>query len=494
MKKRVYIILPVILLFVFIFGGIASLFGERVFVSIWRRIRGLAKDVQAELKPTSKVYTVQQDGLTFSVQLGNDEISAVNGKAYMLVTLEGEELLVQTLEERPPLNLAIVIDKSGSMDGDKIEYVKKAVIEALGKLNEGDSITIVTYSTDFQTIYRYSPRQDACLDDWYVSCEFDRQQLIEEVSSITSGGSTYLEGGLKEGLRWVNLEAERRGQENRVILLSDGLANVGESDPYELASIVEKLVGDSVTVSTIGVGADYDEKLMTMVAKSGRGNYYFLEDPKDAERIFTQEFDTALTTLAKDIRVNFNLNEEFVIAKGLGYEFDTRGYFEPYDIYAGRKVTYLFELSAVDAGRLQSGEMMLADLEIDFTRTTDNSVETIDVPISINVIKFGCDALKDDIVYDEYIQALVSDKLWVVYEQLDKSDNSGANLTIDELLKELKVANSRLTGRYDEQIRQLEEKQGYITDLKDEYINDSETGRNFQKSNQLESYEKKYNK
>ncbi len=422
------------------------------------------------------VFQEESSHLKATVELGNKYISTKDGKAYLMLTLEGDRVEKES-DERPPLNVSIVVDRSGSMEGQKLDYVKEALYQLPDLLDEKDRISVVVYDDYVDTVYQ--------------SRYFEPREFDSAIEGIISGGSTYLEGGLVEGIENVKFAFDR-GEENedylnRVILLSDGLANVGVSDPYRLASIVEENTGSEITVSTIGVGADYDERLMTEVAKSGKGNYYFLEDPRDAERIFSDEFNSIINTIAKDIHVEFNFRDEYEVISGIGYELRSKDSFQPHDIYSGKKNSYLFEIEGSDIEKYKNNENSLGTLNISFINPEDSKENEINIPIKIHGTIEEIDALANDNVYAEYIKSYQAEELLKVYEDLDSYRNDDARGRMEELINELNLANSRLEGALDDEVSKLEDKRYFLEDLEEEYVNEAESGRIFQKSNQADA-------
>jgi len=215
---------------------------------------------------------------------------------------------------RTPMNLAIVIDKSGSMsEKNKLDYVKRAVDYIIDKLGPDDYVSIVTYNDDVDVI-----QPSVNLSDKY--------DLREKVRDIKAGGYTNLSGGMLEGFSQVN-RSYSRGYVNRVLLLTDGLANRGITDRYELADKVRDLNRrDGITISTFGVGLDYNENLLTDLADYGRGNYYYINNSVDIPEIFAQELNgvRSLVGAATKLRIKFP-TEYLLLNKVYGYPYEISG-------------------------------------------------------------------------------------------------------------------------------------------------------------------------
>lgn len=465
------------------FLGIAFLFGSTSLASKGIRVAKANissffrnSDNDFGLKPGSRQYIQEKDGIKITAELGADQISTKNGKGYLMLTLEAAEIDENDIEKRIPLNLSIVIDKSGSMSGRKLDNVKKAAIEAADLLNKGDRVSIVVYDNDVETIYE--------------ELSFNERRFKSAIRNINDGGSTNLEGGVREGIDFVKSN-DSDEYINRVILLSDGLANVGVSDPFQLSNIIKELAGEDILVSTIGVGSDYDEKLMTKVASATGGNYYFLKNPRDADDIFIKEFESATQIVAQDIMVEFNMNNNFKIVQGVGYEMKSLESFRPQDMFAGRKSSYLFEIELKNSSDAY-GVIDLADIEISFDSTIGSNYRTIQIPARIEITDSEVDSLLSDIVYNEYIESIKADRLWEVYEDLDKVKNDDARSKNSGLLDIMREANGRLQGKFESDITDLEESQKYMEEIKDEDVNQTTEGKTFQKENNYKSFQKKY--
>ena len=189
--------------------------------------------------------------------------------------------------QRPPVNLSIVLDRSGSMAGEKLEKAKDAAIEALRRLDGQDIFSLVIYDHNVETLV---PAQSARNSEW----------IEGRIREIRAGGNTALFGGVSQGAAEVR---KHLGDDyvQRIILLSDGLANVGPSSPDDLERLGASLIKEGISVSTVGVGLDYNEDLMTRLAQKSDGNSYFVRESRDLPRIFAAELGDVLNVVARKV-------------------------------------------------------------------------------------------------------------------------------------------------------------------------------------------------
>ena len=193
---------------------------------------------------------------------------------------------------RSPMNLAIVLDRSGSMEGAKLEKARQAAAMAVDKLADDDIFSLVTY--DDQTDLLIPPER--------VGGRDHREDIKARIFRIHAGGSTALHAGVVLGAKQVRRYFEKE-RVNRVILLSDGLANVGPSSASELSRLGHELRNDGISVSTIGLGDDYNEDLMTALAEASHANYYYVKDAEKLPGIFAEELGAARSLLARSITI-----------------------------------------------------------------------------------------------------------------------------------------------------------------------------------------------
>ncbi len=190
---------------------------------------------------------------------------------------------------RTPLNLAVVLDKSGSMTGAKLEKAKQAALAVVDRLGPKDVFSLVIYSDEARVLL---PAQKV----------EDKDALREKIESIEAGGCTALYAGVKTGARQLQ-EYFSNKRINRVILLSDGLANFGPSSTRDLRRLGSDLAEKGIAVTTIGVGDDYNEDLMAGLAEASDANYYYVRDTEKLPEIFAKELGELLTVAVRDVRI-----------------------------------------------------------------------------------------------------------------------------------------------------------------------------------------------
>ncbi|MBN9414924.1 hypothetical protein ABS71_09555 [bacterium SCN 62-11] len=194
-------------------------------------------------------------------------------------------------EERPrvPINLALVLDRSGSMQGEKMELTRKAAALAIKSLSPEDRISLVTFASEVETVVASTP-------------VVDKHRLMRRLDQIQAYGSTALFPGWQAGADQASLGL-RKGNLNRLVLLTDGQANLGQTNPDPICTEVHNWFQKGLQTTTMGFGRDYQEGLLRAMAASGGGNHFYVETPEQLARYVELELDGLAATVGTQVRL-----------------------------------------------------------------------------------------------------------------------------------------------------------------------------------------------
>ena len=288
--------------------------------------------------PTSPV-TIEQGNLTLTAGLDHPAVLDGRTEERLLVITIGADDLGEGSDR--PVNVAVVMDRSGSMQAKgKMEYAKAAARELVESLDADDRFSFVTFSDRANLVV---PSQSV-LDSAY---------LLRTIDAVREGGGTNLYEGLRSGLTQVRAQSGD-DQVNRVIVLSDGKANVGVTSASSLASLAGQYNDEGVRVSTIGLGLDYNEDLLASMADRGGGTYRFVNDPDVLASVFREELHQMTQVAASGVSVDIDLpGAELVEVYGYDEQIVDDG-FRVWigDVYGGqtRRIVAKVRVSASGAG------------------------------------------------------------------------------------------------------------------------------------------------
>jgi Ca-activated chloride channel family protein len=312
--------------------------------------------------------------VTCTVEPDRSVLSAnTTEKAVVKVTLDAPP--VPSEKERPPVNLCVVLDRSGSMSGSKIEHAKEAAIAALRRLNGRDRFSLVIYDHEVETIV---PSQSAANTEW----------IEPRIRGIRSRGNTALFAGISQGAAEVRKQLEG-DYVHRIILLSDGLANVGPSSPSDLGRLGASLMKEQIAVTTVGVGTDYNEDLMAELSRRSDGNTYFVENSQDLPRIFAAELGDVLSVVARDVTIKIQIAGGARPVRIIGRDGrikDNMVEVKLNQLYGGQQKYALVEVEVprnADGSSIQIAEAT-CDYENVITRTRDTASGSTGVSFSVS--------------------------------------------------------------------------------------------------------------
>lgn len=220
----------------------------------------------------------------------------------------GDEFEAHHSEQKPPLNLCIVIDRSGSMSGQPLAEAKRAAAFIVEHLRPSDRVAIVSYADEAEVVVSGRPVENVA-------------DIINSIQSIEPAGSTALHDGWMTG---VEQAARMRGAEQtgRVLLLSDGRANRGERNPRVLAQDAARIAATGITTTTCGLGAHFDELLMLEIAIAGQGSAYYGERAEDLIDPFREELELLSNIVARRLRLSLSPGEGVELKVLNGYRQD----------------------------------------------------------------------------------------------------------------------------------------------------------------------------
>ena len=279
----------------------------------------------------------QTTALTFWPILGNEYgLMGATATAYLELKFRAADVPTSALNDRPPLNLCLVIDRSGSMgEAGKLEYVKAAAKYVVDALGAKDRISVVAFDSDVKVVQDNTGVENKAL-------------LNSRIDELFAGTNTNLSGGLEEGYDQAK-KFHKKNYLNRVLLLSDGLANEGVTDLEKLSSLAKDWQQKGINTTAMGVGADYDDQLLRLIATGGAGNYYYIGQPEQVPTIFARELAGIVNVAATSISVQLALEPGVKLAKVNGYQYRDLGggryEIAVGDIAAGQEYTIFTELA-----------------------------------------------------------------------------------------------------------------------------------------------------
>lgn len=242
--------------------------------------------------------------LGLDLRLGNAQVPTGGGEAWLQIGLrarDGENEIIA------PLNLALVIDRSGSMDTpDKMPLLKESLRVFLHSLAPNDIVAIVAYSDQAEVI---APAQAVGDGRW----------IDQAVAQLVPEGSTNLSDGLLRGFQEVERNFDIR-RNNRVILLTDGIANQGITDPNQIAELARGYNDRGIFLGTIGLGHEFNDALLSQLARQGKGAYHFVATAQDMDKVFRQDVTGLLQKAASNVRVVINSEPGVRTLSVTGYE------------------------------------------------------------------------------------------------------------------------------------------------------------------------------
>lgn len=332
-------------------------------------------------------------------------------------------------EARAPLALAVVLDTSGSMGGDKIEEAKNAVIQLVRDMRDDDEIAVVRYSDDATVIQHLARVGDV------------RSDVISRVRQIEAGGGTAIPLGLSTGLSAIGDVGANRVQ--RIVLVSDGL----DSTRAQAESLAQRSFSKGITISSMGIGLDFDESYMSGVARAGHGNFGFVKDASALTSFLHKELDETATTTVQNatVRVQLPHGVQFVSASGADANVIDADVVELKlgSLFTGDERRVIMHLTArLDAGDVEKFDGSASWTSFSASKLNDGRVVAPYSGLSLmgTTDSAAVDQGLDHGVMADAISVIASERELKAAEAYSKGDTATAQALIDKNIVDLKQA------------------------------------------------------
>jgi Ca-activated chloride channel family protein len=283
-----------------------------------------------------------------------------------------------SLAQRKPANMVFLVDVSGSMNReDRLELVKKSLTLLANKLKQGDKVGLAVYAGGGGKI---------------LDLTNDKNRIINALSELKSGGSTNLEEGLSIAYDMAR-EGFEEGKINRIIIASDGVANVGRTGADEILKQIKNDADKGITLTTLGFGmGNYNDVMMEQLANHGDGNYYYIDTKEEADKLFENGATSMLQVIGSDAKIQVEFNPDVVDRfRLLGYEnrrLETEDFkndsVDAGEVGAGQTVTALYEIRIKDDASFNS---KLADIRIRYKNIDTKQVEAKEKVVTVSELQ-----------------------------------------------------------------------------------------------------------
>jgi Ca-activated chloride channel family protein len=297
-------------------------------------------------------YAAPDSGRPFAVHV--DVAPSPFNKGRQIVRV-GVSTKARSVSERKAANLVFLVDTSGSMQSaDKLDLAKRALRVLVDNLKDGDTVSLVTYAGDTRVVL-----EPTGLDG--------KAKILSAIEDLSAGGSTAMASGLELAYQQA-ATMMKPGTITRVLVLSDGDANVGNTSHEDMLKTIEAKVREGVTLSTVGFGqGNYKDETMEQLADKGNGNSFYIDGISAAKRIFQEQLGSTLEVVAQDVKLQVEFDPRIVARYRLvGYE--------------NRDIADAdFRKDEVDAGEIGAGHQVTALYEIEARETMTADVTPADM-------------------------------------------------------------------------------------------------------------------
>jgi Ca-activated chloride channel family protein len=324
-----------------------------------------------------------------------------NGFVNVMVGLEAPEL--DQKSKRNPLCICAVIDRSGSMDGSKMEYVRNSMWKMIDHLTDDDSLSLVFFDNYIET------------KDFRKMTSANKEVMKQEIAGLQARGTTDIGSALIFANKMFNSYEGTSGSVERILLLTDGQANVGATNMSQFESIISK-ARKGVTLSTFGYGTGFNEELLTAMAKQGNGNNYFIENPDGVSGVFAVELGGLLTCFSQEIVVSVkshkgssvtNVLNDMNVSTHQDQDGELVTDVQVGDIYCGETRNVIVKLDFEKRPQALPRPITLADITVSYRLMSETESQKSENRVKVEIVKTENDATKErDKVISEQVAIL----------------------------------------------------------------------------------------
>jgi Ca-activated chloride channel homolog len=350
--------------------------------------------------------------------------------------------------ERKPLHVALVLDRSSSMAGEKLEKTKEAAALVIQNLTARDWLSVVIFESGVETLVAPGPVTN-------------RQSLLERVAALHHGGMTNLSGGWLKGIEHVGAGGAEDAV-RRILLMTDGQANQGITNHDQLVGIGNSAREQrQIVTTTLGFGKDFDEDLLTSIARHAGGNHYYIESTEDAPEVFSEELGELLTLVAQNIEVKVSMAAPIqFMAQWTDYPATLNApevTFRLGDAHATTEKTLVLGLFV--PGLQTLGPVTVATVEVRFSDigATEITDRVIRQEVRANIADAGeADQAEPEIeVLQQLGLQMASKARREAIREADKGDYASAQKVIEEAVQRLKKMPGDAAAKLREEIETM---------------------------------------
>ena len=428
--------------FLFLLLFSASVFGQEtardidsdvapIIMSTAREVKYPVDSDELDITEMMKVFSFnfREKNATNAIQMeanwGAKTLNDKYNKAVLEIGLKAKDF--HSLVNTPPVNVSLVIDKSGSMkDENRMDQLKRAIHIFVDKLRSDDIISVVVYDTEPYVLL--SARKVG-----------NKAQIHQAVNGIVPEGNTNLNGGLLYGYEEV-MKNLRENRTNKVILFTDGIANIGVTKPDRIISIAKQFNKLGIDLSTIGFGKELQFSLLKRLAKNGNGKVYYLKNTNDLETVFKEEAESLISPVAGGVTLEIETENPLFVREIYGYETERKGnktIIQLPSFYALQSVMLLAEVEKGQGGYKGKAfpiTLNLSYFDIQQQKIVRNTLSLL-LPYSNHAKE---DFLDEAEVKKHYLYASTVQELYnaaVAYESGDADKAMEILVSIDKILK-----------------------------------------------------------